>query len=107
MDCREFEQSKEYVGLQDGGHNYLTCSNCKKKLVDLWVTNAGLDRSFKYRANCPYCGDKSFEKTIKGGVAVAGIYKEIDEDNDVALTLVENFDIIGDTIEYKVIKNGR
>lgn len=46
-------------------HVKLKCSNCEKDLVDIWF-GVPSQQVFKLRATCPYCGDKSFIKEIKG-----------------------------------------
>ena len=53
--------------ISDGGKHIIVCSNCPAKLVEVWVTKPELDVSFELRAECDYCGDKSFVFTVKGG----------------------------------------
>jgi DNA-directed RNA polymerase subunit RPC12/RpoP len=102
MVCKNFEESQP-IGLEDGGHIFLTCSNCKSKLVDIWVTSPQIKAKFKYQANCPFCGDKSYIKEVEGGICYAGIYKQIDEDNDKPITLVESIEW-GNINQFKVVK---
>tara|TARA_E500000331_G_scaffold227526_1_gene217766 strand:+ start:1413 stop:1658 length:246 start_codon:yes stop_codon:yes gene_type:complete len=49
----------------------LECSNCSKKLVEVWVKNSE-NKKTKLRAECCYCGDKSYAVEIKGDFYVGG-----------------------------------
>ena len=60
-------RNREEKGLKDGGHIILECSACGAPLVDCWLTKPDFDIETKLRAECPHCGDHSFEETIKGG----------------------------------------
>ncbi len=87
-------EKKEWVpvGLVDGGHNILKCSNCGKSLVDVWVTTKSEVRT-TFRANCPFCGDKSFSQEVKGLCHIGCM-----ED-----TIIENFEE-KDNITYVKVK---
>jgi hypothetical protein len=52
--------------LVDGEHIIVRCSKCNKSLCDLWMTQPNLDVYTKLTATCDYCGDKSYEKSVKG-----------------------------------------
>lgn len=52
--------------ITDGEHVILRCSNCNRKLVDVWITSPEEVVTSTVLAKCGYCGDKSFEKKIKG-----------------------------------------
>lgn len=102
-------EGRSPLGLKDGGHNILVCSNCEKPLADVWVCDAKSDLKLKYWATCPYCGDHSYEKEIKGGVAPGGYARPIDgvSDEDWPLiTLIEDAILQDDgTVKLCVIKN--
>lgn len=65
-------ESKEVQGLKDGGHKVISCSSCRKPLVDVWITRPLEDFSQKVIATCPYCQDRSFLETIEGGFHIGG-----------------------------------
>jgi|15BtaG_2_1085339.scaffolds.fasta_scaffold00359_10 DNA-directed RNA polymerase subunit RPC12/RpoP len=52
--------------LTDGKHVAFNCSNCAKLLAKVWITQPSFQMTSKITANCPYCGDKSFEKQVEG-----------------------------------------
>jgi|SRR6185312_13670527 len=52
--------------ISDGGHVILECSNCGCPLVDFFITGPQNKVETIAKCNCPYCGDSSFEKIIKG-----------------------------------------
>ncbi len=52
--------------LKNGDHTIITCSKCRKKLCDVWLTQPDLDVHTKLIAQCDYCGDRSFEKEVHG-----------------------------------------
>jgi hypothetical protein len=52
--------------LTDGKHVFITCSSCRKKLCDIWITQPQLEVHTKIIATCDYCGDKSYETDIDG-----------------------------------------
>lgn len=76
-------------GLKDGGHVILKCSACDKPLIDLWVIKPDAPVQQVYQAKCCYCGDRSFQQTVKGRVAIAGISnpKPDDEEDYIPVTL--------------------
>lgn len=99
------EKSPE--GLRDDGHVLLSCSNCRAALMDVWRTRPHEPQTWKVRATCPFCGDKSFVREVRGGFHNGGIAlsrdDEPDEDKAVS-TVVESFDIQGDTFLFTVKK---
>lgn len=56
----------ENTDLVNGKHIILSCSRCRKKLCDLWLTQPDLDVHSKVIAYCDYCGDRSFEQEVHG-----------------------------------------
>lgn len=52
--------------IEDHGNLIISCSNCNKPLVDLFITNTEADIQWQCVAECCYCGDKSFIKDVKG-----------------------------------------
>ncbi len=60
-------RTREIKGLKDDGHVIIECSACGAPLVDCWITKKKFDIQTKIIADCPHCGDKSFEQTIGGG----------------------------------------
>ncbi len=60
-------RDRETKGVVDGPHIILECSACGVPLVDCWITKPNFDIETKIQAECPYCGDHSFEETINGG----------------------------------------
>ena len=58
---------REEGELLDGGKHILTCSNCNKDLVEVWITKKDLDVRFKLRAKCAYCDDGSYDVEVTGG----------------------------------------
>lgn len=94
------------AGLTDGGHVYLSCSDCQALLMDLWVTRPHEDEAWLYSANCPWCGDKSFPVEVKGGIFPAGYGTPIpgDEDNVVPSTNYVDVEARGGRWHFKVEK---
>ena len=60
-------ESRDSIGLEDGGHVILKCSNCDAPLINLWITTPNLETEMPVQADCPHCGDHSFKQTINGG----------------------------------------
>lgn len=52
--------------IKDDGHIVLKCSSCGKELVDIWVTHKEMPVKTTLVAECCFCGDKSFEKSVDG-----------------------------------------
>lgn len=80
--------------MEDGGHIYLECSNCRKKLADLWITNPEFDAKWNVRANCPFCGDHSYNKEIHGMFAAAGYFINDSEGEDLSVYCSTNLENI-------------
>ena len=97
---------KSPEGLKDGGHVYPSCSNCNAILMDIWRTRPHEPEVWKVRANCPFCGDKSFATEVQGGFHFGGfgLIKQDDEDDDIPSTTVESWDIQGDTFVFNIRK---
>lgn len=66
--------------IKDDGNVIISCSNCNKPLVDLFITDAEADLIWNCVAECCYCGDKSFIKEVKGIFRPGGCVT-IDEKN--------------------------
>lgn len=64
---RDLDNHK-FRGLADHGRTILTCSSCGVALVEILLVNPELPVTFKYRADCPHCGDHSFPAEITGQV---------------------------------------
>lgn len=94
----------ELEGLQDGGHIYVKCSNCRAILMDIWRTRPHETETWKVKATCPFCGDESFETPIQGGFHFGGYGKMINETEDIPSTIVGKFDIDGDTFQFEILK---
>lgn len=62
----------EPEGLKDGGHVYVSCSNCDAGLLDVWRTRPHEKEVWHVRASCPFCGGRSYAVEIKGGFHVGG-----------------------------------
>ena len=50
----------------------LRCANCDRKLISLILLKERVPFEVEqiYQCNCPFCGDKSFKKSLFGRVAV-------------------------------------
>jgi hypothetical protein len=72
------ESNRVETKLQDGELVVINCSNCDKPLVKIHITRPNEKRKngspveCKVKADCCYCGDESFIKTIKGGFHYSG-----------------------------------
>lgn len=96
-------------GLEDGGHVIVRCSNCNAGLLDIWRTlphavnpRTGKVFQWKVRANCPFCGDRSFVTEVEGVFHVGG-YGEVkhdNEDDDIPSTVIQGTDVNDRTGTY-------
>lgn len=94
-------------GLRDAGVLTLACSNCNAGLMNIWRTRPHEPQVWKVRANCPFCGDESFTTEVAGGFHNGPVAQPKDEepDEDKALsTVVESFEIDGDTFKFLIRK---
>lgn len=85
----------ELEGLSDGGHNLIKCSNCEAILMDVWVTRPHEPHTYKLRATCPWCNDKSFVVKVKGGFHQGGYGTQVGDDVEetVESTSVERYEL--------------
>lgn len=100
-------EPKEKVGLKDGGHVILRCSNCDKGLVDIWIVKPDMPVEFDCLAKCCFCGDVSETVKIKGRFARSGYStNETPEDPDAAkmLTLIDRIEATGDKVIFHTKK---
>lgn len=73
-------ENHQFIGLVEHSHNYLRCSQCGERLVDVMVTEPNIDVEFAYQADCPHCGDHSFPIKIKGGVHIGPVDRSMHTD---------------------------
>lgn len=104
---REVEVAdKPSSGLTDGGHIYIDCSNCNAALMDIWRSRPNESHTWKLRASCPFCGDKSFIVEVKGGFHPGGfgVTKEDDDSDDIPITSNDGCDIVNGVVEFRIVK---
>lgn len=85
--------------MMDSSHIILDCSNCRAKLVDIFIKEPDAKKPdgepFEWRAKalCCFCDDESFTRRFTGKFTYAGFSKEKDNgddfDNYVKVTSVE------------------
>ncbi len=100
------EPQEKKTALQDGGHVYVSCSNCDACLMDIWITRPNETEVWNVIAECPFCGDKSYMVEIHGGFHPGGYgqIKEDDPEDDVASTNIGDVVTKGDTFHFKMMK---
>ncbi len=85
----------QFTGLVEHSHHLLRCSACGRDLIDVMVTEPNIQETFRFRADCPHCGDHSFpSEPITGGV-----YLGPAEGLDWHATSV-----VGDTVYVSLVK---
>tara|TARA_Y100001938_G_scaffold131336_1_gene188320 strand:- start:3004 stop:3252 length:249 start_codon:yes stop_codon:yes gene_type:complete len=57
--------------MSEENRKVLECSNCSKKLVEIWIKNSS-DKLSKVRAECCYCGDRSYSVEVRGEFYIGG-----------------------------------
>ena len=95
--------------LTDGGHHIISCSGCRAKLMDVFITRPHEKRTWKLRAICPFCNDKSFVAEFQGGFHYGGIAVPHDEnpnEDKAVSTRVVNFVMNDDTFDFIIEKAG-
>lgn len=110
---QQAEPDKEKVGLSNGGHTYIRCSNCEAILMDIFQTmknavnpNTGKVFEWKIVASCPFCGDKSFPVDIQGTFHPGGYgkIKHDNEDDDIPSTIAEYEDFRDGIYYFRCVK---
>lgn len=95
-------------GLQDGGHIYPACSNCRAILMDIFRTRPHETEVWKIQATCPFCPERngkperSFVVECHGGFHRGG-YGEIktdDPDEDVPSTIIDRYEYENETFVF-------
>jgi hypothetical protein len=80
------------------------CRSCNAGLVRVWSLNVK-DEVRIVRANCPWCGDKSYESAVQGRHAAGcGWPKEDDPTDEVPSTNIDGSEEINGVEWYAVIK---
>lgn len=83
---------------------YLSCRTCQACLMEIIVRKG--DTTYHVTATCPWCGDKSFSRELKGSLfpGAFGLLKDgCDEDSDM-VTQLRDMDVEGDRVTYFVEK---
>jgi DNA-directed RNA polymerase subunit RPC12/RpoP len=79
----------------DGPHHFFECSKCKAPLADIWVNHIDKDLEWKFYAECPHCGDKSYQQTVYGSFFIGASEKS------ERYTKVVDYDVTVDPIVIK------
>ena len=92
--------------LTDNGHVILSCSSCKKDLVDLFVVKKDETLKWNVMAKCCYCNDKSFITEVVGVFRPCGIMKisESNPDDSTLITQLSNIKTENDIIVFYTSK---
>ncbi len=75
--------------VQPEDTNFIKCSNCEKKLAQIFEQSLSDKVFYKLVVECPFCKDKSFSRDIKGKVGIhpcAGVGFINIETNDITMT---------------------
>lgn len=84
--------------LTDGEHVYFDCSNCGKKLAEVWITQPNFNLTSHIVVECVYCGDKSFKKEVKGAFHIGHTDKTTIDDIDYGLITDEDGKLVQDVV---------
>lgn len=92
--------------LTDGGHVFVTCSNCCAFLADFHVTRPDEEDVWKVKVTCPWCGDASFITEVKGGFYPGGfgVAKPDDENEVIPSTYLELPEDVEDVFVFRAKK---
>jgi len=63
---RELADHRASEFIEDGKKEFITCSACREQLVEIWMLRPEAPIITEMVVDCPFCGDKSFKKTIPG-----------------------------------------
>ncbi len=83
-------------------HVVLRCSACNKPLVDVLLTRPSETDKWKLKADCPFCGDHSFEEEIVGGFHIAGYGEANEHDLDSVIPVTNLVDIIQEGSRFNI-----
>ncbi len=84
-------------GMKEGKHHFFKCSACDAPLADLMV-NYDIDTEWNIVVECPHCGDKSYEQTVKGNFLVGG------SEDSSKYTAISEYDMSSDPMVIKTVK---
>lgn len=103
---KEEEVRHEAMGLADGGHVLLSCSDCRAILMDIWVTMPDAPNEWRLRANCPFCHDSSFVTRVRGNFHYGGYgaTKGDDASEDVPSTIVDSMEMNDGVFVFNIKK---
>lgn len=59
-------QKQRASDIVDDSRVAVNCSSCRAPLAEAWVTRPDFPMVTTLTADCPHCGDKSFEVSVKG-----------------------------------------
>ncbi len=64
--ARELADHRASEFIEDGAKEFIVCSACGKQLIEIWMVRPKAPLTTYITVDCPFCGDKSFKKTIRG-----------------------------------------
>lgn len=85
--------------LENGKHEILECSMCRKQLLEIWITKPKLEKITKVQATCPYCKPEangklqtSFVLGVSGGFHYGPIFKDkgVGTEDDNQITFIQD-----------------
>jgi hypothetical protein len=81
----------------------LKCPSCQKKVAQLTRAYES-EQEWRIKAICPYCGDETFEKELKGMFSYAGYHEQKDEEEVIKFTDLDDVEYDGNLITIKLKK---
>lgn len=64
--ARELADHRASEFVEDGPKEFIKCSACRADLIEIWIIRPNAPITTKMTVDCPFCGDASFQKVIKG-----------------------------------------
>lgn len=109
LEIKRSKPRENFTGIKNEESIYLKCSNCLAPLAEILIVDKDFDMKWKFKADCPHCGDHSFIEEVKGRFYIGpGLENndktDLEGDKDQIYTIVETFEQVDDVVVVKTIK---
>jgi DNA-directed RNA polymerase subunit RPC12/RpoP len=90
--------------IEDGKHKIITCENCGKELVDIWIVRKDAPVSSDISIECPHCNTTSIVSKLLGQYCVGQIESGCTKMIDFETRVLNETDIVYQEILIKTEK---
>jgi len=80
---QQYKEMDKDSFLIDGGKTIIKCSTCDCSLAEIWIVKPNLPIKSKIIAQCPFCGNSSFQIEVNGKFIIGHVGNTTISENEM------------------------